>query len=196
MRRPQPGPILLLSEHARHEMTCAAHGSHPIETGGVLVGVHVNGQPWVTAAVEIPSPERGRRHYKIPAGTTQPAVLAAREADHRLGYLGDWHSHPNDSGPSPTDLATLALISIKHPREPNPTMIVVRRSAMGYKLDARRILAAGHRTCEISLTGDLPPSATSDRDVALWGHRDGDPRSKGLVRPPQCKQSRYEEENL
>lgn len=166
MRRPQPGPILLLSEKAQQDMTWAAHRSHPIETGGILVGVHVNGQPWVTAAVEILSPERGRRHYKIPARTTQPAVLAAREADPRLGYLGDWHSHPSDSGPSRTDLATLALISIKHPREPNPTMIVVRRSAKGYNLDARRILAVGHRTCEISMTGDLPSQATSARDTA------------------------------
>lgn len=165
--RPQTVPVLMLSEQAHLDMTSAARQSHPIETGGILVGVQVNGQPWVTVAVEIASPERGRRHYRIPRRATQPAVFAAREADSRLGYLGDWHSHPNDVGPSPTDLATLTLHSVKHPREPNPTMIVVRRTSSGYELDARRILAVGPRTCEINLTGDLPPKAQPQRGGSL-----------------------------
>ena len=138
-------------------MTSAARRSHPIETGGILVGVHVDGQPWITSAIEISSPDRGRRHFKIPAGATQRAVLSARQGDPRLGYLGDWHSHPKCLGPSPTDRATLALISFKHPREPNPTMIVVRRCSSDYELDARRMIVATPRSCEVRLTGDLPP---------------------------------------
>ena len=67
-----------------------------------------------------------------PAGLTTPAVLRARTADHRLGYLGDWHSHPHDVGHSRTDLASLALISIKMPLQPNPTQIVVRRTDHGF----------------------------------------------------------------
>lgn len=152
----------MVSEQAQHDMVSAAMRSHPIETGGILVGVHVGDQPWVTSAIEIPSPERGRRHYKIPGGATQPAVRAAREADPRLGYLGDWHSHPQDLGPSPTDLATLAVHSVRHPLEPNPTMIVVRRCETGYELDARRILAVSPRTCQISLTGNLPSHGACD----------------------------------
>lgn len=153
----------MIAEQAHRVMTCAAHQSHPLETGGILIGVHVDGQPWITQAIEIPTPDRGRRHYRIPAGATHAAVLGAREADFRLGYLGDWHSHPSDLGPSPTDLATLALMSIKHPRDANPTMIVVRRAPHGYELDARRIQTVSPRACDIALTGDLPTQAHPGR---------------------------------
>lgn len=139
-------------------MTTAAARAHPDETGGILVGVHLDGQPWVTAAIEIDSPDRGRHHYKIPSGTTQPAVRVARGGDPRLGYLGDWHSHPSDVGPSTTDLTTLAIFSLKHPRTPNPTLIVVRSTAHGYRLDARRIATISPRPCTLRFTGNLPPA--------------------------------------
>lgn len=151
-------PELLVSEAAQSTMTTAAARAHPNETGGILIGVYAKGQPWVTAAVEIATQDRGRNHYTIPAGTTQQAVLMARTLDHRLGYLGDWHSHPNDAGPSTIDLAALAFISLKHPRIPNPIQIVLRRTNHGYTLDARRITALAPRTCSIQLTGNLPPS--------------------------------------
>lgn len=152
-----PTPVLVLSESAQVSMLAAAAKAHPNETGGILIGVHTRGEvPWVTHAIEIPTPDRGRHHYKIPAGATQPAVFAARHADHRVGYLGDWHSHPADTGPSPTDLATLALFSIKHPRTPNPTLIVVRNAPDGRVLDARRIVTLTPRLCDIRLAGGLP----------------------------------------
>jgi hypothetical protein len=110
----------------------------------------------VITAIEIPTADRGLSHYRIPGGTDHPAVLKARTADHRLGYLGDWHSHPHDVGHSPTDLASLALISITTPRQPNPTQIVVRRTDHGYTLDARRIVTLIPRACTVTLTGGLP----------------------------------------
>ena len=150
-------PILLLSESAQASMIAAAAKAHPLETGGILVGVHTDGgHPWVTSAIEITTSDRGRHHYKIPSGATQPGVHSARRRDPRLGYLGDWHSHPADIGPSATDLATLAFYSIKHPRTPNPTLIVVRNTTGGRALDARRIVSAKPRPCELHLTGDLP----------------------------------------
>lgn len=150
-------PILLLSESAQVSMIAAAANAHPKETGGILIGVHTTGgHPWVVRAIEIASNDRGRHHYRIPSGATQPSVHAARRTDSRLGYLGDWHSHPADIGPSPTDLATLAVYSIKHPRTPNPTLIVVRNTTDGHVLDTRRIVAVTPRPCEFHLTGDLP----------------------------------------
>lgn len=138
-------------------MIAAAAKAHPRETGGILIGVHaVGGHPWVTHAIEITTSDRGPHHYKIPSGATQPSVHTARRRDPRLGYLGDWHSHPADIGPSPTDLATLGFYSIKHPRTPNPTLIVVRNIADGRALDARRIVSVKPRPCELRLTGDLP----------------------------------------
>ena len=163
MNRRTPAPLLVISESAKAAMVAAAAKAHPDETGGILVGVHVDNQPWVTRAIEIPSPHRGRHHYKIPAGATQPAVHTARRDDPRLGYLGDWHTHPDDVGPSPTDLATLAIYSIKHPRTPNPTLVVVRNAFDGYTLDTRRIVTVAPRVCEVRLAGDLPrPQASSD----------------------------------
>ena len=148
-------PVLLIAEEAVASLNGAAARSHPDETGGILVGVYVDGNPWVTQAIELPSPDRGRNHYRILGGTTQPAVKAAREGDSRLGYLGDWHSHPADSGPSPTDLASLALISYRRPRRPNPTTIVVRKRGTQYVLDARRIAGVQVRTCDVRITGSL-----------------------------------------
>ncbi len=152
-------PVLYIAETAHHTMSVAAKKSHPNETGGILVGVHLNGQPWVTAVIEIASTDRGHTHYKLPAGSTQPAVRRARQTDTRLGYLGDWHTHPDNVGPSPTDLTTLGLISLRHPRTPNPTLIVVRKAISNYELDARRVGTVTPRTCEIQYTGDLPISA-------------------------------------
>lgn len=151
-----PTPLLLVSESAQTYMRLAAARSHPFETGGLLIGVHLDGHPWVVAAVEIATNDRGRNHFKIPAGATRPAVTAARKADPRLGYLGDWHSHPHNVGPSPTDLATLGLISIMHARGANPSLVIIRRHEVGYTMDARRITVIGPRTCDVHLTGDLP----------------------------------------
>lgn len=140
-------------------MFAAAAREHPCETGGILLGVYVDGQPWVTSVVEIPTAERGRHHYKIPGGTTRAAVRNARETDHRLGYLGDWHSHPCDIGPSTTDLISLGRISVRRRKEPNPTLVVVRTTANGHALDALRVVAVRPRRCEVRLAGNLPPPA-------------------------------------
>ena len=100
MMRP---PRLWITETAETTMTEAAARAHPDETGGIMVGVLTNGHPWVIVAVEISTPERGRTHYRIPADATRTAVLRVRERDDRLGYLGDWHSHPRNVGPSSID---------------------------------------------------------------------------------------------
>lgn len=146
-------------------MLAAAAKAHPNETGGILLGVHTDGgHPWVTRAIEIATSDRGHHHYRIPAGTTQARVHAARRTEQRLGYLGDWHSHPANIGPSPTDLATLAMYSIKHPRTANPTLIVVRNTPVGRVVDARRIVTVATRSCDVQLTGDLPQEP-STQDV-------------------------------
>ena len=150
------GPVLVLSESAQIAMFAAASRSYPTETGGILVGVHLDGEPWVTHAIEITTADSGRHHYKIPADTTQPAVRAARREDSRLGYLGDWHTHPSDTGPSATDLATLVRFSMRHPRTPNPTLIVIRNTSEGHILDTRRIVTITPRPCKVRLAGDLP----------------------------------------
>jgi proteasome lid subunit RPN8/RPN11 len=151
-------------------MVAAAARSHPNETGGILVGVEHAGHPWVTGVIEIVTGDRGRHHYKIPGGATQPAVLAARRTDPRVGYLGDWHSHPADVGPSSKDLATLVLISVKSPLKPNPTLVVVRNTSGGRVLDVRRFVGVTPRVCEVRYLGDLPmPAANGEDGVGVEG---------------------------
>ena len=155
-------PLLLVSESAHAAMIAAAARAHPDETGGVLVGVQSNGQPWATHAVEISSPNSGRHRYEIPSSTTQPAVREARRFDPRLGYLGDWHSHPVDVGPSPTDFTSLELVSTGLPSAEHPTLVVVRKTPSGYVLDAHRIVALTPHPCDVQFAGDLPSPVTSE----------------------------------
>lgn len=149
-------PRLLISERAIDEMTTAARRAQPYETGGILLGIYAAGTPWVTGIVELPTPNPSRNRYRIPAGATRATVQAARAMDPRLGYLGDWHSHPADTGHSVTDLASLALISARNPRPPMPTSIVLRRTGATYCVDARRIAQMHPRRCLIETTGNLP----------------------------------------
>jgi integrative and conjugative element protein (TIGR02256 family) len=152
-------PELLIAESAIDQLRRAASLSHPLETGGILVGVHANQQPWATMAIELPAASRGRTRYHLAGGATQPAVLRTREIDPRLGYIGDWHSHPADVPPSRTDLASLRLISYLRSRLPNPTLLVLRRTFEDeYYLDAWRITAVNPTRCAIRITGDLPRS--------------------------------------
>lgn len=152
----KPPPTVLLAESAQHHLIQAAKRSHPNETGGILLGLNANGTPWITHIVEIPSDDRGRSHYRLPGGQTQAAVHAAREKDPRLGYLGEWHSHPADVAPSPTDRATMRRLTyLRQPRF-GPVLIVARRTNNGYNLDTRQIVFSRLCTRSLTTTGDLP----------------------------------------
>ena len=151
-----PAKQVLVAESASTALRRMAKRAHPKETGGILLGVRNGDRPWVTLAVEIPSPDRGRSHYRMPAGATTPAVVRAREDEPRLGYLGEWHSHPSDVGPSPTDRATMRRLALRHPRT-GLLLIVVRRGIDGPWLDLRELTFPFLHRREQVPTGDLPP---------------------------------------
>lgn len=165
--RPPVKPVLL-AESASTALRRLAKRSHPKETGGILLGVRNGDRPWVTRAIEIPSIDRGRNHYRLPAGATTPAVAHAREKDPRLGYLGEWHSHPSDVGPSPTDRATMRRLALRHPRT-GLLLIVVRRRESDSWLDAREMTFPLLHRRELTLTGDLDaePSRSAGGDSQL-----------------------------
>jgi proteasome lid subunit RPN8/RPN11 len=149
------------SESAVATIQAAARKSHPLETGGILLGVHIGGEPWVTKAVEVATDQRGRTHFVIPANTVPALVLAAQREDPRLGYLGDWHSHPADVGASVTDRATMArlfrMLRSLHP----PILVIARPRAEKHTLDVAQTGLCGLRSCDVLLTGDLPMAAVS-----------------------------------
>lgn len=148
-----------VSEAAREDMIRAAAAAHPSETGGVLVGVVLGrgrgaGRPWVTHAVEVRSKKSGPGHYELPARARERVVTRLRKNDPRLGYLGDWHSHPANLDPSRTDADSMASASVTGDCR-RPLLLVLRRAADGYQIDARQWTGAALRRLQIRCSGPL-----------------------------------------
>lgn len=134
----------------------AAARAHPRETGGILVGVWVEGRPWVTHAWEVKSRESGPAHYVLPAGTTRGLVEELRRADPRLGYLGDWHTHPMDAPTSGVDRQTLRrLTGAVNSDDGEILLLVARRRFRDYVIDAYLADRRGVQPASIVRTGDL-----------------------------------------
>lgn len=151
------GSIVFMSESVLERLKDTADRSHPLETGGILIGVRAAESPWVTEVREFDSPGRGPAQFILPRGVTQRSVRDARRADARLGYLGDWHSHPADVPASGTDLLTTRTSALAMRRP--VLLLVARRRGATYALDLS--MARGTRIvlCRIIPTGDLPPLA-------------------------------------
>lgn len=154
-----------VGEQARAEIVKAAAEAHPDETGGVLVGVlgHLHsgrGRPWVTHAVQVAPLRSGRTHYELPAQARERVVTRLRRHDARLGYLGDWHSHPVNVDPSGTDASSIESISITGDCE-RPLLFVVRRMNGTYEIDARQWTGASLRRLQVVDAGPLPPASVA-----------------------------------
>ncbi len=148
-----------LSDTAREDMIKAAAAAYPNETGGILVGVVVGSdpaarRPWVLHAVEVPSRKSGPGHYRLPRGARPRVVMRLRKTDGRLGYLGDWHSHPADIDPSPTDSDSMASASASGDCD-RPLLFVARRVGDGYEIDARQWTGAALQQLELCESGPL-----------------------------------------
>jgi proteasome lid subunit RPN8/RPN11 len=170
-----------LGEHARAALIAAAAAAHPDETGGVLVGVvgHTHsgrGRPWVTHAVMVASPRSDRTHYELPARARERVVSKLRRRDVRLGYLGDWHSHPIDIDPSLTDATSIESISASGDCA-RPLLFIVRRLNGTYEIDARQWTGASLRRLQVVDAGPLPAAS------ALAGKRRRRPPKLG--NPPR-----------
>lgn len=147
-----------LSEPAREQILAAAHEHHPNEIGGVLIGVETQRRPWVTQAVAVPSRRATPVYYEIRAGARRRAVRRSRRDDPRLGYLGDWHSHPADIGPSGKDRETMAdLAADRDSGCPRPVLLLARRRGEGYRLDARQQVGSKLRESRLIIAGPLAP---------------------------------------
>ena len=149
-----------VSERAQVDMLEASVAAHPLETGGILVGVigrtgKSGNRPWVTHAVAVASRKSGLAHYELPAQARVRAVMQLRKGDSRLGYLGDWHSHPANVDPSWTDVSAIESISISGDC-PRPLLFVIRRAQGGYVIDARQWTGASLRHLQVCDAGPLP----------------------------------------
>lgn len=146
-----------LAEAAQATVKTAAANGHPNEIGGVLIGVLTKHErPWVAEAIVIPSAQPRVTFYELPGGARPDAVDRARARDPRLGYLGDWHSHPADMGPSSVDRQTMrAAAEDLRAACPNPILLIARRRRDGYRMDVRELVHGRLRTTHVTMSGGL-----------------------------------------
>ena len=136
----------------------AATAAHPKETGGVLLGVLAHGRPWITAAVEVPDTDATGVYYELEGGAAPAIVDAMTLLDPRLGYLGEWHSHPADVGPSDLDAQSMrAIAADANAGCAHPVLLIARRRGSGYGLDARQLQRRRLRSLHLIDAGPLPP---------------------------------------
>jgi len=148
-----------IAEQAAEVIHLAASKAHPRETGGILVGVLVEGRPWITHAVEIRGQRATLSSYEVPSGTRSQVVDEVRKVYPCVGYLGEWHVHPKDIGASVVDIE--AIRRIKNETKANcrnPVLLIARRIAGRYQLDADQWVGSGVRPIDLLLTGSLPMS--------------------------------------
>jgi integrative and conjugative element protein (TIGR02256 family) len=152
-----------ITEAAQAELLEAAQRAHPRETGGVLIGVLAHGRrPWITNAIELPSSKSTATSFEVPARSRRKAVERLRLRDARLGYLGEWHVHPADVPPSPTDTSTLAhLAADPEAGCDRPMLLIARRTAAGYKLDGRQLSRKTLRQLQMLASGPVPEASTA-----------------------------------
>jgi proteasome lid subunit RPN8/RPN11 len=151
-----------LTESARDVMINAARAAHPKETGGVLLGVLTHGRPWITTAVEVPDADATGVYYELEGGAAPAIVDAMTLLDPRLGYLGEWHSHPADVGPSELDAQSVRAIADDASAGcAHPVLLIARRRGSGYGLDTRQLQRRRLRSLHLIDAGPLPPHATT-----------------------------------
>lgn len=131
------GALTLASRHARENL--------PYEVGGVLVGWRE--EPHIVVVHElllIPAKTPTRNRYDREHQPAEEALQTylAQASDDRLGYVGEWHSHPAPQPPSPMDarairaisrdlsapVALVVLMSHRHGHSIEPTAVVASRT--------------------------------------------------------------------
>jgi proteasome lid subunit RPN8/RPN11 len=151
-----------VTESARATITAAAAAAHPKETGGVLLGVLTRGRPWITTAAEVPHAGATHTYYELGHGAAPAVVDTMTVLDQRIGYLGEWHSHPADVGPSAIDAKTMREIAADPAAGcAHPVLIIARRSGSDYELDARQLQRRRLRALNLIDAGPLPPPPRS-----------------------------------
>lgn len=162
--RPHDLPVTVdITEHAQDHLRQFARIALPVETGGVLLGCHVDGRPVIAHVLEIADADATETSYRIPQGAAQAAVANARSSNASLGYLGEWHSHPSGKGPSPLDIASMLALDADADTT-DPILVLIEPSPRGPGRLNAFVARSGRVTpASICSTGDLPnPDSSED----------------------------------
>lgn len=107
--------LLSISEPALNLAARHTRENLPAEVGGVLVGWRE--EPHTIVVHELllvpdDNPVRNRydRHHDLADAALKNYLAEADDA--RLGYVGEWHSHPAFQPPSQMDLRTIRSIAL------------------------------------------------------------------------------------
>lgn len=126
-----------LDRRINSSLRILAQRAHPKETGGLVLGWWDGEIPRVSGIVEVPDPTAGysqwRRDESAASTVLAIAMKTAKNSD--VGYIGDWHSHPANVGPSRADISELKRASRQYSHA--LIMIVVR---YGGAIDTRLAL--------------------------------------------------------
>lgn len=103
------------------------------EAGGMLIGHHpLASEDIILDRLTTPQPADRRRRYRFERDQAAHQVLLNAEwekSDQRRTYIGEWHTHPEDS-PSPSSLdldSWLKAVSCTHYHGPGLLFIIVGR---------------------------------------------------------------------
>ena len=114
MKRKRSLPSVELSPATVAKLSGLAQAALPVETGGILLGWHHQGNIHVVDAIAVEDPSATesafwRRHEAGNAALS--AYMDDQEAGSPVGYVGEWHSHPGPAGPSLRDKLSFIRIT-------------------------------------------------------------------------------------
>lgn len=103
---------ILIARQALDATIADGMAALPNETGGILLGFRTPCLIVVTRTVTVADPQSSRRGYLRRYRQAQARMAIGRgDAPPVVGYVGEWHTHPADVGPSRSDLRALAAIA-------------------------------------------------------------------------------------
>ncbi|MGN9920721.1 Mov34/MPN/PAD-1 family protein [Micromonospora palomenae] len=106
-----PGGILM-AHSALDKAVADGTAALPQETGGILLGFRTPGLIVVTRTLTVPDPRSSRHGYLRRHRRAQTRMALGRgDAPLVVGYVGEWHTHPADVGPSLADRRALAAVA-------------------------------------------------------------------------------------
>jgi proteasome lid subunit RPN8/RPN11 len=100
---------VLVAREALDAVVEAGSAALPRETGGILLGFRFPDGLVVTRFLLVEDTGSSTHSYLLRRRPAQRQLDAVRRhAGPAVGYVGDWHSHPKDVGPSRSDLRSIA----------------------------------------------------------------------------------------
>lgn len=101
-------PEIVVAEAVLAAMADVGLAALPLETGGVLAGFRAGEQIVVTRAFTLTDAASTLRSYvRREAGAQAWLADLLAAGPPVVGYVGEWHTHPANQPPSPTDRSSL-----------------------------------------------------------------------------------------